>query len=340
MKRQGLAIIIIFLIMLFSFPLAHADTNLPAGKKPLEVKIGLFLNDILSLDEATETMHYNATLVMQWKDPSLAFNKLITGTHVKRYNTHGSMRLLSTIWHPQINLIGASTIRKTRKMDLDITDSGVVTWTEAFEAISNITMNLHRFPFDHQTLSISFQPFVENAEDVQLKLFPEYTGISPQNHLQGWEVHGAFAQVRNVMNHLYNKPFSQYTLYVQYKRISTYYIYQLLLPIILIVFLSFSVFWMINNPVVNRVAISLTSVLTIVVFQWRVQSKLPHVNYHTFSDVFMSVSFVLAASTVVASLIIHHISNEKYRMRFVTGCRVLYPIVYFALIGLVVFLFL
>jgi len=326
MCRKHLQFILAFVFILAIWPSAQAFTTMPPGPKPVPVQVGLYINDVLALVESNETMNFVGTLTLRWKDKRLAFDQEDAGTRVKIYGTQAAQALLAKIWYPQIAIVKARAPRKIQMLHLTISDQGVVTLREEFVAITEIHMDLRQFPFDKQVVQVALRPFAYDASLVQLQSFSEFGGIAKEADMHGWHLAQFVTGVTDVNNPLYQKPFSQYALLIQYNRISQYYVYQVFVPIILIVLLSFSVFWMLKNPLVNRVGISLTALLTIVVFQWRILSKLPRVNYHTLADVFMLVSFIIAASTILASLVIDHL--DQGRDSFARVCRIAYPVIY------------
>ncbi len=333
MRRKHLQFVFAFVLSLFFWSTAQAFTTFPPAQQPIPVKVGLYINDVLALVESNETMNFVGTLTLQWRDKRLVFNQSGAGTRLKGYDTRASAGLLAKIWHPQMRLVGGRGPRQIQMMHVSITPQGVVTWTEQFATTVEIHMNLRRFPFDKQVIEVGLESFVHDAAAVQLQNFSKFSGVAKKAHMRGWRMIQFSAGVGKVNNPLYQKSFSQYYLRIQYDRLSHYFIYQIFAPIILIVLLSFSVFWMLKNPLVNRAAISLTAVLTIVVFEWRILSKLPRVAYHMFTDVFMLISFVIAATTILASIIIDHVGQSKGCL--VRICRIGYPLSYFLAILIV-----
>lgn len=98
---------------------------------------------------------------------------------------------------------------------------------------------------------------------------------------------------------------------------------------------------MTHNPLVNRTAISITTVLTIVVYQWRILSDLPQVSYLIMLHAWMLFSFIMAASTLIPSILYDHLKNKKKAEHLISTSRWLFPFVYIVgliIIGIIYFL--
>ncbi len=98
-------------------------------------------------------------------------------------------------------------------------------------------------------------------------------------------------------------PFSRIVFSANIKRETGYYLFKLSLPLLLIVMLLWSVFWMRKESLGGRMRISSTAFLTIVAYQFAVSGSLPKVAYLTMMDKLMVVSFVLIALTAFENMV-------------------------------------
>ena len=69
------------LALIFSLPAAHAiDAGMPnPPSKPTTVKCGLFVLDIVDIDDVNETFEAEIAIVATWDDPRLAFDPVELG---------------------------------------------------------------------------------------------------------------------------------------------------------------------------------------------------------------------------------------------------------------------
>lgn len=320
---------ILFVFLLFINPV-WAST-LPEAQ-PVVVKVGLFVNDISDINEKYQMFTFQGVLMQQWQDSSLKLSR-DRAAKTAIYTDAAAQAMLNKIWQPQLVLVNARGKVVLESSNLQISPSGKVTYLQRFQANVENVMNLRRFPFDEQIAHFDIEPLLYSAKQVRLQIMPKHQGISELAKLDTWRINSVRGGVVNKVRPPLTDKHSHYVLTLHYQRVYAYYVMHVMLPIILIVFFSFSVFWIMHNPAVNRIAISLTAILTVVVFQWRVLSDLPHVFYHTFLDMFMLFSFIMAAITVIPTLVYEHVSPSG-QARLVGACRLLFPMAY--ILGLIV----
>jgi hypothetical protein len=109
-----------------------------------------------------------------------------------------------------------------------------------------------------------------------------------------------------------------------------------MLPIFIIVGLSWSVFWMTEEPLAGRSRITATGVLTIVAYQFAIASDLPRIAYLTFLDKLMLLSFGLLSLTLIQSMIVARFqqSDMERARRIDRASRWIFPASYAALVSL------
>ena len=77
-----------------------------------------------------------------------------------------------------------------------------------------------------------------------------------------------------------------------------------ILPLTLIVMLSWSVFWMDRSSIGDRLSVSFVGVLTAVAYLLVISDKLPQIAYVTLIHAFVSFSFLTMCATAPASLMV------------------------------------
>ena len=110
------------------------------------------------------------------------------------------------------------------------------------------------------------------------------------------------------------------------------------LPMMIIMALSWAVFWMDRSSLGDRMSVSFIGLLTAVAYQTMVSSIMPQISYVTLIHGFLYFSFILMSAPVVINLVV---GNCDRRGDFARGdlidrrCRWIFPSVYAALIGTV-----
>ena len=163
------------------------------GKTPVEVSVGLYVTNLVAIDETRETFEVGGYLIGVWQDPRLALpvdaRSEQTGSSTASVTTPRTFRV-EDIWTPPIEAAN-SVSHKTNSYLLEADRTGKVTYVERFDAVLSNEYALRKFPFDTQVLRFEFQPFLSAASGIQFaaQALPS-TGISPEQHteLAAWQI--------------------------------------------------------------------------------------------------------------------------------------------------------
>ena len=97
-------------------------------------------------------------------------------------------------------------------------------------------------------------------------------------------------------------PFPTRTCVFSTKRLIGYYRAKIILPLLLIVAMSWLVFWIDPELVAPKISIAITSMLTLIAYRFMVGGMLPKISYLTRMDLFTSASTLLVFLTVVEAV--------------------------------------
>lgn len=106
---------------------------------------------------------------------------------------------------------------------------------------------------------------------------------------------------------------------------------KILLPLILMVAVSWAVFWMTADSLSDRVGVSFTGILTVVAYQFVMGDTLPKVTYLTFWDAVLTLSFGLIVLTIAENVLVHAIKpnrGEELAAKLDRTCRWAFPLAY------------
>ena len=121
---------------------------------------------------------------------------------------------------------------------------------------------------------------------------------------------------------LFIESFSGLTVTIHFQRRTMYYIFQMYIPCVCIVALSWVSFWIDPEAIPARVGLSITTVLTISYMLGSVNSNLPRVSYLKAIDYFLLMSFGFIFFTLVEYVFVLRYSRRmKYVGSFVPGGR-------------------
>jgi hypothetical protein len=130
-----------------------SDYQTPPSNKPVEVRVGLYLLNLVALDEVHQTFTCTGYLTEKWKDPRLSFSPR-EGAPEKRYYRK------EDIWFPMLEFDNSAAPRTETSYLLDATPDGAAEYVVKFAVTLSTNMALRAFPFDSQDLVVYVHPFV------------------------------------------------------------------------------------------------------------------------------------------------------------------------------------
>jgi hypothetical protein len=175
-----------------------------------------------------------------------------------------------------------------------------------------------------------------NRDQVRLVPNVSHTGFSEDFELPEWRILEVTNHVEAVSVIRSDVLFDRSVVAIEIARESGFYLWKVMLPLFIIVAISWSVFWMSDERFAGRSRISATGVLTIVAYQFVMAEDLPRVAYLTVMDKIMILSFGLLAVTVLESLFVsRHPEGSEEAHRIDRRSRWAFPLAFTVLIGLV-----
>jgi len=295
---------------------------------PTQVSVGIWIADITSIDSAQQSFTAEIAVVLRWKDPRLAH----TGNGVVRYP-------LEQIWHPRVGIVN-ETNSVSRKMpdSVEVEPDGTVTYRQRYVGAFTQPLRLQSFPFDRQTFRVQLVAVPYQSNEVMF--VPDQVwiqdglkgagGISPSVTLPDWTIEKF--EVKPLVYALAPRhQYSGYAFEFTASRNVQHYILKVILPLVLIVIMSWAVFWIDPINASSQVSIAMTSMLTLIAYRFAIDSQLPLLPYMTRLDVFILASTLLVFFSlieVVATIILDNTQKKKRAVRIDRYCRVIFPVIF------------
>ena len=290
------------------------DTNLvpPPGSTRLPVRVGLYVLNLVYLDEVHHTFICTGYLTEQWNDPRLSFTPKPGESAVRYYQK-------TNVWFPLVQFDNSTEPRTVAAFTLAGSADGTLRYTEKFSVKLSSNLYLRSFPFDSQELEVYVHPFDEQVRQVIVTADPETTGASHASYtpLPLWTTGPVtFRAVAGEMGEGDRAP-SHVVFGIHVKRHSEYYVFRIFLPLFLMVAISWGVLFVPPSDLNSQLLISVTTVLTLVAFSVAVSNVLPPVPYLTFYDSFFLVSFFFIMLTIGEAILVHlmHGRNRTQALR-------------------------
>ncbi len=310
-----------------------ARATRPDLNRPTRVAIEFHVLELREIDLVEGSYLFRGYVRTSWCDRRLAFDRSLVGVDEQVYTGATAADMLGkTVWYPAgfpVNRVGDLSI--TERI-LRIRHDGTIEQDMNIDVTLASHFDLRRFPFDRQILQVQIESFVFPASQVVLVDEGGRTGFDPSLKLPEWEIESATGSVSEVSVMRSRETFSRFTLDIRIARRPGFYLWKVFLPLVIIVAMSWSIFWMPDERFAQRSRITSTGVLTIVAYQFAFGSDLPRIGYLTLLDKAMILSFGLLAVTMLESLMISTWQErDKGRaLRTDRASRLIFPAAYVA----------
>ena len=175
--------------------------------------------------------------------------------------------------------------------------------------------NLKAFPFDRQLLKIKVADPTRNKESLEL-LADNYTSKGLESFkLNGkileWKIIDAYANYYNEENSIDGSISSGLEIILEIERNFQYYIFKIICPIILILLVCWSVFWIHPKELESKLTITIVCLLSLIAYNFVIDKDLPKLSYLTILDYIVLLSYFFATIPNFISIY----SFEKHRVK-------------------------
>ncbi len=308
----------ISIICLISIP-AWANVNVPPTPdgKALPVYITLGIIDIYDINDNKQNLSLGIIGKIRWKDPRLA------------HEGPGSIkRRLEEIWYPYISFSSLLHSWTPILRFAEVMPDGEVVYRINTRGEFSQSLNLHKYPFDRQVIRI---PIVSEYSDEDVVLLPdpeEPSFIAEKFTVADWEIKNfGIRSIESQVNRFDLS--SRFEVYFEADRRSEFIILTFIIPLALIVGMSWIVFWINPSEIRSQFSVSVTTVLTLIAYYISLTSRLPEIPYLTRMDIFVFGSTILVFASLLEVVVTSHLAGTgrlNIGRRIDAKCRWLFPL--------------
>lgn len=324
---------------------AAADAFLlgPPPDGPTRVAMGFHLHDITAVDGEQETCSLEGVVTLTWSDPRQAFDPAELGVRERVYQGGYQFSEVYDGWWPQLVLVNQAGDFLRQGNILRIRPDGRLHYVEEVEFTAKTSMDLRSYPFDSHVCKAVFEVLGHGDDEVVLEADPEQSSSRVlESSVAEWRflsVDTTSLERDPVHARQRREGISALVVNVAVARHPGSALRAVIAPLVLLVMLSWSVFWMDRESLGDRMDISFIGILTVVTFQILLGQSMPRIAYFTLTDVVLYISYFVLVSAVVVNLSVGWLDRRQRRAagdRLDARCRWLFPLVYFSLLGLAV----
>ncbi|MGB5473090.1 MAG: hypothetical protein WBQ78_06410, partial [Gammaproteobacteria bacterium] len=280
-------------------------------KGPTRVHFLVFLIDVDAIDDANQNFTANVYIRLRWEDRRLAK----PGAAVRQIP-------LESVWSPRVLLANQTGIVTKSLPDVvQVEANGTVTYHQRYTGKLSQPMHLSEFPRDRHTFFVQF--VATGYSDDHLEFVPDdYPfdnsirggSIADELSLTDWKVLGyeALPLTYRPIKAIHTAGFG---LRFEAERQFAYYLWQIVLPMGVVVVMSWAAFWVGRENIGVRIGVATSSVLTLIANRFVFASLLPRLPYMTRMDYFTVGSTLLVFLALVMVVMIAFLETRQ-RERF------------------------
>lgn len=307
----------------------------PPGDLPVPVQVGFHLLSIHSIDDEAETFQLSAVLTLVWNDTRQAFDPAVEGVNEKYFHGAYQFNELSPAWYPQLVFANATEFDNDQGLLLRVEPDGKSTLVQTINAELRSRLDLRKYPFDRQRLEAILEVLGFDESEVELTMAASGAVSAEMSKIQvpEWSVTGVEAMTQTLgASHAGGTGVSSaFIVGIEVHRDAFFMLRLVIVPLTLIVLLSWSVFWMDRSSLGDRMAVSFVGILTAVAYQIMLSDIMPRISYMTLMNAFLNVSFLIMCAAVVVNLRVGALDkrgDEEQGQRLDGRCRWMFPLVY------------
>jgi hypothetical protein len=297
---------------------------------PRQVSIGLYLLDLADVDDANQTMTVDFVLWSRWTDPGLAAPA-------------GERREIPVqqIWNPNLVVLRDRALQKKLPELAYVDDTGTVLYSQRYFGEVSSPTRLADFPFDEQVFRIQVIAGGQTTGDVEFVIDPTRTGRSSMASAVNWELGELSARPATFDYEADGREFPSTVFEIRGNRHASYYVWRAIFPLVIIVFMSWAVFWIDPSSIDAQIGLAATSILTLIAFQFLLSRLIPELSYLTRMDRFTigaTVLMFLALAEVVLTSRLAGDGRLPLAKKIDRGSRIVFPLGFAVLVLFAFFL--
>lgn len=172
------------------------------------------------------------------------------------------------------------------------------------------------FPFDRQFFRITLQPDTRKNQYSFIEF--DSSGISEMSvevdaeelYSPEWEFLGGDFNFDYVVDSYSNQYLPVVNFDYEAKRKSNYFIFKLMLPITFLLVLSWMVYFVSLKDLQSRLTISIVCFLSLIAYNFIVDSDIPKLGYLTFIDKFILVSYIFSGAPTIQTVLLAKFARQ------------------------------
>nr|UOV21280.1 GABA-gated chloride channel, Grd-like, GABA-5 [Ixodes ricinus] len=273
---------------------------------PTDVYIDIEVRSMGPVSEVDMTYSMDCYFRQSWLDRRLAFSGSMPSMTL-------SISMLEKIWRPDTSFLNGKhsylhTITQPNKF-VRLAQDGTVLYSSRLTVSASCPMNLEKFPMDTQRCPLRIGSSGYPARDVMFRWNPKRrVVIASDMKLNQFDLVQTPTDNQSDFSRK-EGPFAMLLVNFQLKRHMGYFLIEVYAPCTLLVVLSWVSFWINREATADRIALGVTTILTMTFLALESRNDLPKVPYCTALDYYVAIGFGFVFATIVEFAIVHYFTK-------------------------------
>ena len=248
--------------------------------EPTLVTFGIYIFDIDEIDDINQRFSVDMFTIITWHDPRMALPENERIGRIRSLPLDG-------IWAPLGLIVNDRGLSRQLPRTANIDDLGNVVYRQRLSGELAVALELKEFPFDKQRLPIDFVSYQHTPDEIRFSVNADIRGDPELFSAAGWQLRIIEPEYGEFTVPAAGIVRPRLTYYIEAQRNTQYYLLTMFLPMSLIVFMSWTVFWLQPDIVPARIGISTASIFSLIALGFSIRLSLPAVSYMTRADLFV-----------------------------------------------------
>lgn len=288
---------------------------------PLRVELSVFVIDIDGIDTVEQNFQANLFFEARWHDHTLAHD-----------GSSPVIRPLAEVWRPNIQVVNQQKVWESFPEMVEISPAGLVSYRQRIWGDFSQKLSLRDFPFDRQTFALQFVAAGYTHEQVELVSDNgRKTGMAADLSESDWQILSWNAEPKAYEPIPGHGSHPGFAFMFEAQRKQSYYIFKVIIPLILIVMMSWVAFWIDPAESGTDISVAVTSMLTLIAYRFAIGTFLPVISYLTRLDLFILGSTLLVFFSLVEVVVTSKLTRTRRKELAYTIDRVsrwVFPVVF------------
>jgi len=281
-----------------------------AAAAPRQVAATFKLIDIPWIDERTQQFLLQGYLALAWQDTSLAL-PADAAQETRDFAGEEVWAFLKKTWNPVFELVNAASPPSRELVSLEIEPDGTVRLEQKIECVLFSAMDFHAYPFDRQALRLCVESYMFDTTDLVFVAPEDSAAGEPVTILpKTWRLTRRSQAIAETVLAADDR-YSRQIFLFHVERNYSHYLWRVILPLGLILALSWAVFAMGAGSLAERIMHIITCLLASIALNFLVGGNLPDIPHLCQGDCLFLVAYISMALAALEAVVVHHLEGAR-----------------------------